>query len=308
MSRKNMGILSLYLSLVIFTHTPTVAAEVQFAQVRASAAVAYADVDLLAPIGYFPAGSTIKVGTVFRKYGQVLPTAVSGHLAFVRVEDLILPLEMASLAKQKNASKTSGPRDSIETVETMFQLEDRLQENNYLMANFALASASDYAPKITNYFHNSGSKEGIGVQLFFKHRAPFKKFHWGPGLGYYRFAEEKTIFHYPTIEFQFSYRILQLLKFSLELLASGHGSFDARFNDYNQKYLYTASLYGYTYGAQLLIRPYQRWGGAVGISSQRTYFANMRARKKSPDKLDQIFKEVVPFNNYLLFFSAHLRL
>ncbi len=173
--------------LLAILATQTVRAA-RWATVIKSYAIVYADYQLTGPIGKLPRGQRIRVGEVKRKHRTILPMALNGQLAWIKIADI--QLEGTSTRPEIESQKIVE-RNVDEIVGTSDQKQiDVLTENNFLLfrygtlASIRLGGVNTLPSSGTNYEFQNEDKESKSLSLFLDHKNPFGKWHWGLGLDY----------------------------------------------------------------------------------------------------------------------------
>ena len=64
------------------------------ATISSQYAIIYADLNLSSPIGKISKGQKIKVGTIARRNNSVVPIAISGKIAWIRISDILFDDEI----------------------------------------------------------------------------------------------------------------------------------------------------------------------------------------------------------------------
>lgn len=239
--------------LCLLILTPLRAA--QLAIVQSSRAVIYADIELKSPIGYVRKGKQLAVGEVKRRRGEILPVAVNGRIAWVRVQDLILP-------ESQRTFETDNKKVTEHEVIIEENAKDPLNMNNYITLRTGPSSMALTA--------GSAGEEGsldlttaAETSLMFDHKNPYRSIHWGVGLEY--FQGELGLFNFRTLNLKggFAWVPIRLSLLSLEAYANLvlSGDFRVASQDIGE---YKGNMYGLDYGVALRLFPESKFGVVFG--------------------------------------------
>lgn len=242
----------------------------QKAVVSAPSAVIFADMELSAPIGTLKQGKEIRVGSVARKNGTVLPVIVMGKVTYIQVKDVELQEFKVDSSKKLAEHKyfnVSGQK-----------VEDNLSDNNHLSLSMHKFASGDDWDKFSRELGQSSGEDVTGYLLMFEHRSPETKYHWGGGLGFYSISEQNFYFKTLTVEFQMHYIPISTALITIDLGGGVLFSGDARVKVSGASSEARGSLFGYQLSAQAKIFPY----------SKISFLAGMEIRKMSFNGLDKI--------------------
>lgn len=135
----------------------------QTAVVQVEQAPIYADKEMTSPLGQVPMGKKLRVGSVARNRGQVVPVIVSGKVAWIRIKDLYLEDDLVSLKKRK----FNRHQELVEELE-----KDRLRHRN---KSFSLTYGRFQAGKdwqSTSTVVNTGEEVSLGEMFDFRMGMP----------------------------------------------------------------------------------------------------------------------------------------
>lgn len=259
-----MRLLNFIILGIIFLWPSTYAA--QEAVVRSQYAVLFADPDLKAPIGKISQGQTLMVGANPRRGGTIYSTAVSGHLAWVKAEEIALKSDQDYVLGRYETQFTEHNLD--EQFRTTYE---RLTENNYLIfghAQFQMSREWDIFVRDIGYPGEVQSKSQQ-YRFFIDHRYPRSSYNWGAGLFYLQSpahlgqAQVRGIY----LEGKLGRRLLQLRPLQLELAISLLASPNAEIglNTVDVFHFKKGPSWGYRAGLNALILPYSKIGGVIGL-------------------------------------------
>ncbi|GEM_PF-3266509 len=257
----------------------------QTARVMNGGATVYADKNLKSPIGQIKRGSVVKVGSVARNNGKVLPIIISGRVAWVRVVDLKINWFERDDELEDEYSEERVPRLTEHKVlmsEKIETDEDRneIKENNYLAFqlhyfNFSYAVGKDYYSDARDE-----SIKGFAGHLLFEHRPPNKMIHWGVGFGMYNNSSEDSAFAWPTLDLMLYFVPLLRETLALDLFAGIHlsGSFRAKYRmiDGTERES-SGNALGGSAGVSLRFLPLANLGINVGLEYQTVIVSSMES-------------------------------
>lgn len=241
----------------------------QLAVVRIERAVIYSDRSLTSPIGYVRKGRRIKVGSVKRKGGEILPIIVAGRINYIRVQDI-------NLYDGKSESGTFPARINEHDVEDTFKdADDSFSNDNFLALKINSMSPGSDWQTIKEALEDEQNQSLMGIVLSFENHPKRGLFAWGVGLGYYQLTEQFAKINILTLEAQLYLRLLRFKYLSVEIMGGLFLSPDSRFRFVDVAADNAGVMWGHQ--AQGLIRLFPGFKvgifGGIGIKSM--YFSKL---------------------------------
>ncbi len=264
-----MPILKVLWTLIIFFLTFTVKAA-QLAIITQDKAIIYSDPQLTSPIGYIREGKRIYVGKVKRKHGTILPIAINGKVAWIKVSAIHL-IKKGSTLKQKQGKITEHDIESIVGTNDEKNL-DPLTQNNYLLLRVSHLSSPRFNTETTTpqggIAHNFEEEEKTGksFSLLFEHKNPYRQWHWGAGIDYMKVDSLSAKYDTLALRGNISWVPLYLSWVSIEAFSGFlfSGTYRIKINNFGR---YRGYMYGLEYGLMARFFPQYRYGLALGLSS-----------------------------------------
>lgn len=245
----------------LFSLFPAFGAEIAY--VVSEKAVIYSDMELTIPIGYARRGKKIKVGEVARKHGTVLPTVVSGRIAYVKRDDIQLAEELANDGGTYVTPKVTDHEVFFEEQ----RFEDDFSENNHLILMTAsMGTGTEWKELAGSNASTTLSTVGIGIE----HRPELRNYSWAVGLNYLSSELEQYLFKSIFIEGRFQYSLMRTDWLSLDLIAGVAGSGDARLQNSQTGQESRGTLFGYFAGGLVKLFPFSQFG-IIGGAEVRKY-------------------------------------
>lgn len=245
----------------LFSLLPVLGAEIAY--VVSEKAVIYSDMELTIPIGYARRGKKIKVGEVARKHGTVLPTVVSGRVAYVKRDDIQLAEELANDGGTYIAPKVTDHEVLFEEQ----KFEDDFSENNHvILMTGTMGTGNEWKELAASEESATLSTVGIGIE----HRPELRNYSWAVGLNYLSSELEQYMFKSIFIEARFQYSLLRFDWASLDLIAGVAGSGDARLQNSQTGQEARGTLFGYFAGGLVKLFPFSKFG-IIGGAEIRKY-------------------------------------
>ena len=241
----------------------------QWAIVVRPDALVYADHRLISPIGKLPRGQKIRVGEVKRNHRTVLPMALNGKLAWIKIADI--QIQRATEQNEEEAKKIFE-HNIDELIGTVGQEDDDdLTQNNYLLfrfgtlSNIQLDGINTPPASGTNYEFQNEDKESTSFSLFLEHKNPRKSWHWGLGFDYLAMDSESATYETLAVRGHLSWVPYQSHLVSAEAFAGFLFSGDYRitFPGGDQ---YKGLFYGVEYGFMARLFPQRQFGLVAGLS------------------------------------------
>lgn len=250
--------------LFIFSLLATFSASAaEVAYVVSEKAIIYSDMELTIPIGYARRGKKIKVGEVARKHGTVLPTVVSGRVAYVKRDDIQLAEELA-----KDGGTYVTPK--VTDHEVLFEeqkFEDNFAENNHvILMSGSMGTGNEWKELAGSQESATLSTIGVGIE----HRPELRNYSWAVGLNYISSELEQYAFKSIFIEARFQYSLLRFDWMALDIMAGVAGSGDARLLNSQTAQEARGTLFGYFAGGLVKFFPFSQFG-IIGGAEIRKY-------------------------------------
>lgn len=244
-------------SLPILSHAA------QRVRVSSDRAIIYADQELRAPIGTLSRGTELMVSETKRRDGTIVATVVSGKIVWIQVADLRYPGEDSGSEKH-----FSEERDLDLAFETTI---DRLTKNNYLIINYGLTTLEgrweEFLGEVGSTEANSSMSQ---LRVFFEHRDPDAKYHWGLGLNYMYTSNNNGQAQYRGIflETLLSRGIFRTPFLFIELNGGAllSGSTELAINTTDVLYIEKKPTWGYRVGINAKLAPFSQYGLFGGIN------------------------------------------
>jgi hypothetical protein len=225
-------------------------------------AVIYADQEMRTPIGYIKNGKKIPVGKIKRNQGQVVPTVVTGRIAYVKVTDLAIEGQEEDTGRQ---AVMNAPKVTEHTIEDFRDGKepDPLSENNFITLK-SQAVDVDQTEAIT-VVQDEGELKASSMGFLVEHRHPNHKYAWGVGLDYYSATTQSLKYSTMALNAQVTLIPLKLWIISPEVFAGFLGG--ANFNlEVANVGTYKGAMYGYHFGGQVRLFPDSKFGLVAGFS------------------------------------------
>ncbi len=231
----------------------------QIAVVEREKAVIYADRKLSVPIGFIRKGKRIQVGSVKRRGGTILPIVVAGKLSYIRVKDVKLYEGMTD-------SGTFPPRVTEHDVQESFQdKEDVFSKNNFLICSLSYFPPGPEWEEIEESIGETEYQSMTSFVVNFEHRAPFRAFSWGVGVGYYFLEDLNARIDIFTLEIQTYLNLLRTTLFSFDIKGGILLSGDATVQFSGASVRNTGVMWGYQWGVNGRIFPDSKIGVVAGM-------------------------------------------
>ena len=240
--------------------------------VSTSKAIIYADRELTLPLGYVTMGKELRVGEVARKGGQVLPLIVSGKIAYIKVSDISASKDNKKKGYSRYYQNEEGPID----FDSLHQLKDDLQKNNYLTTSYGFFDPGDGWHSLAS---QTGSlvKESIKtISLTLEHRPPSKKLNWGVGLKLYTLAQESIKAFSLNFEVPFYYHLYRLKSISFDGLAGLSLTSSVKVKVLDTTGYYKGFQYGGFFGLRTRVPLTIKWGMLFTLSYKRLNISSMQ--------------------------------
>jgi hypothetical protein len=251
---------ALYL-IILTLALPPLALAAQWAVVKTNYSIIYAHPDRTSPIGYIQSGKKIRVGDVIKRQGAMLPTLVSGKVAWISAADLILKDEQDTdyhrLERQvfnESGIPLSSSRTEISIEVGVFQLGPEWSQYGQT------ANAEAPSPYGTS-FHLRGKYW----------RSAQNPFGFGIGLKYYTASDGLLSFSSLGGMASISFRLMQAAKGTIELDAGLFYSPQTEFSIVllGDELSDTGTSLGFEFGARgtYYLHPKYHLLGALGINT-----------------------------------------
>ena len=240
----------------------------QIATITSPKAIIYADMKMSTPLGYISYGKKVKVGEVERKDGTVLPIALSGRIAYIKVKDI-------SIKRGSQDAGVSTPKITEHDVEMTFKTDqDKLSENNFISLSMASFSGGQQWQEYSEEF-NDESSNFFNVNINMEHRNPGRRMSWGFGVGYYTVSQEQLEAKTLTLDATLYYALLHFRYLTLEAFGGVNFSGDFKISQGNGEQITKGVLYGYNFGGVARILPYSKIGFFAGASLKSLYIRDL---------------------------------
>lgn len=257
----------IFIALLLILSIP--AWSFQYAVIQKEKAIIYADQKLTSPIGYIAEGKKVKVGEVLRQSGNILPIAISGKIAYIQVNDLLLSSGLKT--KLDEDSKKSGiTKRSVQLIGD--KPVDKFAENNYLVYSMRPFTFQGDWSTISNQQGNTLNSKGIGHYLSLIHRSPLRSFNFGLSLGLSYLKQETLEIGAYIFNLNAEYVVFRTQLFSFELTASAGHSVKAIMRETSQDYRYNTNIFGWGYGMQMVLFPQSKFSFAANYSKRQLGF------------------------------------
>jgi hypothetical protein len=254
----------------------------KIAKVIVARAVVYGDENLISPLGYLPNGKLLYVGNPRRVNNEIVPTIISGRLAFLELRDIEYQDEKID---ERNSKSGFLKEHNIDIVLT--KPEDKLNENNSVYFQFGGFSSGNNMQQVTYDLEGKSASFMTNIGSFFIHREPTSKFFWGASFEYNYLKSQDMRFKAFLFGPNFGYSLIRNFAFSLEVIANLDLSSAAYYEIDNN---YSEDPQGFLWGPQMGIRfitsPNTRYK-IFGSLTYRIYKAHslFNPRKYDPNDL-----------------------
>ena len=261
----------IFINFLLFTLLSTFTLSVygyQFATIQAKKAIIYADVELSSPIGYLKRGTRVRVGEVYKKYGSVLPIAITGRLGFVLVSDLYLPTDIKNL-KSKTPKAAVYKRHAI-----INEKQHSWSDHNYIgysFQNFSLAG--DWETLALNE-NDASSQIGSAYIMTLIHRSPLSRLGLEIDFGFNTISTENYEMKYPTFGTTLFFNLLSLGVVNFEICAGASYSAQVQLRKKSEVVSYENQLLETHYGGQINLFPYKKYSFSIGYFLKNIHFYN----------------------------------
>jgi hypothetical protein len=253
------------LILSSFFLAPYAQAKSQIALIASDKAIIYADITMQSPIGFVKRGKRIRVGSVKRSQGELLPVVINGRIAYIKVSDLDLTdFEGRKLEESSKLSQINSTLDEDEEK----QEQDNGTINNYL--NFTLTQFDMGAPweDLSKSYGNDSTEAAQSFKLVFEHRRIQKKWAWSAGLGYSTISQPSIAFQMAHIEGSIIYVPIRSTWFNVDLFTGILISGGVKLEVQGDHAKHEGNMYGFMTGTKIKILPYNKFGVFLGASLQ----------------------------------------
>ena len=232
----------------------------QNAYIKSKVAIVYADQELTSAIGKIEQGKRIAVGQVARRRGTILPIVVSGRVAYIRIEDLILK-DIVTDKEIKGRGYTQH--------EYLVQEEesDNLKENNFIYFNYYGFNGGNEWSDMTSSIGDDESSQFKNFNILIEHRPTKFNYIFGIGGGYYTNTTEHIKFSALTLEITAGYN---LLRPAHQVLIDAYGGLSmcsgASISVADSTQVNRGQIFGHDIGLQARIFPDQAYIIHIGFS------------------------------------------
>lgn len=213
-------------------------------------AIVYADENMATPLGYISNGKLITVGNPRKLNPDLVPTLVSGRIAYIEIKDF----EYQDEKLNQNSSSNYLKEHNIDTV--LKSQSDKLNENNTFSFQVGrYYGGQDFANLVKNLEDKNASWITY-TTLNFSHRPPTSKFFWGGDFQYHFFNEEGLHFKSFIFSPSMGYVLIRNLAFSIEAFfnldigSSTYLTIDNNYSDDPQGF-----MLGPQYGVRVVLSP-----------------------------------------------------
>ena len=274
--------------LTLFCITINIVYGSQFAHVKKTKAIIYADQNLETPIGYIVKGKTIKVGETPRKYGTILPILVSGKIAWIKIEDIKF-----SELNSNNIHSSSTLEHAIYEPDD----DDKFSENNHIVFVNNVFVPGEEWDLLSKQFGDDTGERPKYYSIYAEHRNPKKRFLMAVGLSYFHHLQESIFLTAYLLETYLGYSVLKFRYVSIDLLIGGfvttEARFESSFSSVSTKDDVRGDLLGYKYGLQIKYFPYHKFGIINGIS-----FSSTRLYNFNPIAISYVEDDTLSFDKF----------
>lgn len=251
---------NLYKSILILIFLTFSSMASQIATVKVDKAVVYSDLSLSTPIGYVKRGKKLLVGDIKRNKDRILPIVISGKIAYIKTEDILLK-EVLESEHEKRVREHDIEQVNIRKV-------DKLNENNYLALSFGKFSLGQEWSDLSNA-SNDTTNAATTISLMIQHRPIKSPTSWGFGLTYAKNTQEVLQSEFLTIDMNIYRDFFKTRYISMQTLFglsfSGDNRITTLYSD-GETVLSRGSLAGIQAGAQLRLFPHSKIGYIAGIT------------------------------------------
>lgn len=245
---------------------------IQYAVIQKYKAKVYADKELTSPIGYISKGKKVKVGEVLREYGTVLPIAISGRIAYIKVDDLYLSASMQ--AKLDKNSKDSGlSRRSVVIIKE--EHKENFFKNNYIGYSFRPFIYQGDWSTLSSNLGNTINTRGKAHYITFTHRSPYHDWHYGFDFGMNYLQQETLELGVYFFNLNIDYSLWKSTLVSVEAYASIGHSINSTIKETTANVQYTAQAFSLGYGVQVAILPSSPISFIVGFGTRNLSIYNL---------------------------------
>jgi len=262
-------ILLLALIILILSNNSRAA---QNARVITADAVIYADRLLKTPIGKVSKGKLVRVGSVARNHGSVLPIIVSGKVCWISIRDLSLDwVEGLNKEEDYNGAPRVTEHEVLIADEEEFINQDDLKKNNTLVFGAEQFTFNRIIGEDYDAEGNFDPVQGYAVHIAVEHRPPTKMINWGVGFGLYNHQGTNQGINWPTLDGRVFFVPVANEVLAFDLLAgihlSGYLRMKFRLPD-GQERESSGSALGFSGGAQFRLFPFAKYHVTVGAIYQ----------------------------------------
>lgn len=244
-------------------------------------AVVYADENLISPLGYIPNGKIIAVGNPRKVNRDIVPTVISGRVAYLELTDIEYQEE------KLEESKTGELREhNIDIV--LKKPEEKLNENNSVYFSISRFNAgSDFERTILDLEDLEARSWFTSFNLSLLHRKPLSRFFFGVGWEYSMLDAADAHFKFFILNPQIGFTPIRNQLFNLDLFFNLDFSTGSNITiDNNLSDEPSGFLFGPQLGARLITTSHLKYRifGTLSYRLYKTYgyTAFRRTTENSP--------------------------
>ncbi len=240
----------------------------QDAMVIKNRSIVYADKMLTSPIGYLRSGIQVKVGSVPRNNGQVLPILLKGKVAYVEVKNL-------SFDTQSNMAKSRMEAFRKETAPKL-----------YVNYSYNISGLGDQWSDLSNQLNEDDSGSLITHRLDFEIHPPNSKSFGTLGLGYSTLTQNTIAIRSYIFSATAYYSIFKFRHFTFDLVGGIELSPQTKITVRGADDAVTGTTYGWHYGLQVRMMYNLKYGFVAGYYIKNTSAENL-TNIEDPNNSDQ---------------------
>lgn len=214
----------------------------QFAVIKSDKAIIYSSTDLDTPIGYTTRGKIIRVGSVPKKRGTIIPILLKGQIGYIKIKNIELGISKDIAKKIKNSNSeilNLGPKT-----------------NNFLRFTVEKSSPGESWKNISDKLGDSSSNMTT-YGVFAERHLANKQYYFNVGIIYSTISQSKLALRAIGFEGNFTHEIFKykIFKISANIGAVLHTDVQVEVSGSSEKN--KGALYGYKLGGEIQIDPFE---------------------------------------------------
>lgn len=249
----------------------------QNARVIVPEAFVYADKKLKTPIAKIKRGKIVRVGSVIREHGRLLPIVISGRIAWMKVTDL-------SLDWIEGVNNLYDFNDVPKLTEHEVLQHEDLEDDPFGSNNILTFQGSKFSfDRLVGEDYDQNTSydplEGYSLSFSVEHRPPNKMLNWGVGVSYHYHSSEFQGITWPTLDGKLFFVPFVTGVAALDIFATMHltGLLRMKFQLRDDTYKTSASAVGFSGGIQLRLLPTSKIGVLIGGAYQTIIFSQFES-------------------------------